>query len=85
MRKAVKRLETSLSATEGPKLKHYFLPAINIMAGINEDQRLLVLRKLREFLENPQAALSKIADSAVCIVQKKVNHSSFAPVAVIKL
>lgn len=72
VRKAVTRLSTSLSAKDGPKLKHYFLPAINIMAGINEDQRLLILRKLDKFLENPQAAVSKLTSGAVCTVQKKV-------------
>ena len=69
---AVRRLKACLENRDGPKLKHYFLPAINIMAGINEQQRLELVKKLRDFLENPEAALSKITDSAVCPVRKKV-------------
>jgi len=73
---AVRRLKSCLEARDGPKLKHYFLPAINIMAGVNEQQRIELVAKLRDFLENPEAALSKKPDGAVCAVRKKEKSES---------
>ena len=73
MKSAVRRLQSCLSVNGEPKLKHYFLPSINIMAGINNEQRMQILPKLERFLENPQAAVQKlITVGAVCMPESKV-------------
>ena len=73
VKSAVIRLKQCLSQSTGPKLQHYFLPSINIMAGINEDQRLLIIGKLEKFLKNLEAEVSKLNGSAKCTAQKKVT------------
>lgn len=57
---AVRRLRSFIGQDKKAKCKHYFLPAINILEGMNERQKEVLLAKLDEFLENPLAAVLSI-------------------------
>ncbi len=56
---AVRRLKSFVNG-DRPKCKHYFLADINIMEGLNDQQKLELLAKLNEFIDNPLAAVLTI-------------------------
>lgn len=68
---AVRRLKSCLMQTP-PKLKHYFLPGVNILEGMNNEQKLQVLDKIKIFLDNPEAAVTKLVEGQVSSNSKKV-------------
>ena len=73
---AVRRLKTCLTQNP-PKLKHYFLPSINILESINEEQKQQFLDRIKKFLENPQAEVTKLVEGHSSSSMKKVNRFSF--------
>ena len=68
---AVRRLKSCLTQ-DLPKLKHYFLPGVNILEGINDEQKQQVLDKIKIFLDNPQAAVTKLVEGHLSSNGKKV-------------
>eukprot|EP00794_Sanderia_malayensis_P018079 gene18077-19886_t len=73
---AVRRLRSFVDGNR-PKCKHYFLPDINILESLNEQQKCVLLKKLNEFLDNPLAGvLSIVLDRVTESVEAtSVNNS----------
>ena len=71
VRSATTRLSQCLSSQK-PKLKHYFLSDINILEGINEEQRKQILESLKAFSNSPETAVANLLAAQATSNEKKV-------------
>ena len=59
---AVRRLNGCLSIGKGRRIKHYFVPGVNILDGMNEQQKDQILAKQEAFFFNPLAFMMKLTE-----------------------